>query len=343
MQKDELILVTGAAGFIGFHTVKYLIKNGYKVIGVDNLNDYYDVNLKVSRLKQLQKIINASKRFQFVKLDISNRESVDKCFQEHHISSVIHLAAQAGVRFSLTDPYAYVKSNIDGFLNILENSRHCKIKHLTYASTSSVYGANTKIPFKESDTADHPLQFYAATKRANELMAHSYSHLYGIPSSGVRFFTVYGPWGRPDMALFLFTKNIIEGKSIDVFNHGNHTRDFTFVEDIVNGLIKIHEKPPVNQESFNVMEPDKSSAPFRIVNIGNNNPTKLLDYISAIEIKLNKKAEVNLLPLQPGDVKDTYADVNKLIDEFEYEPSVSVVEGVGKFIDWYIDYYDIKS
>ena len=344
MHKDGLILVTGAAGFIGFHLTQFLLQEGFHVIGADSLNDYYDVNLKTSRLNQLKEINSiAEGTFTFEKVDLADKASVDNLFINFDISSIFHLAAQAGVRYSITDPYTYVKCNIDAFLNVLENSRYHNISHLVYASTSSVYGANTKIPFSESDSADHPLQFYAATKRANELMAHSYSHLYEIPTSGVRFFTVYGPWGRPDMALFLFTKNIIEDKPIDVFNHGNHTRDFTYVEDIVQGLFQIHKKPPVKKENLTEgIRPDESLAPYRIVNIGNNNPTKLLDYISAIETKLNKKAITNLLPLQPGDVKDTYADVGKLVDEFNYKPEVSVLDGVGRFVDWYLDYYKIK-
>ena len=340
MENQETILVTGCAGFIGFHMANLLISKGFKVVGVDSINNYYDPNLKKARLKELELNSNGRSSFSFIKLDISDMDALTKNLESKDISSIIHLAAQAGVRHSIENPYSYTKSNIDGFLNILEISRHNNIKHLSYASTSSVYGANTKIPFKESDPVNHPLQFYAATKRANELMAHSYSHLYRIPTSGIRFFTVYGPWGRPDMALFKFTKNILEGIPIDVFNHGNHTRDFTYVDDIVEGVFKIHSTPPISQnKDQSQIEGDESNSPYRIVNIGNNNPTKLMDYISAIEVATGKSAKLNLLPLQPGDVTDTYADVEKLIKEFDYKPSTDVIEGVKNFVDWYKSFY----
>ncbi len=340
MENQETILVTGCAGFIGFHMANLLISKGFKVVGVDSINNYYDPNLKKARLKELELNSNGRRSFSFIKLDISDMDALTKNLESKDISSIIHLAAQAGVRHSIENPYSYTKSNIDGFLNILEISRHNNIKHLSYASTSSVYGANTKVPFKESDPVNHPLQFYAATKRANELMAHSYSHLYRIPTSGIRFFTVYGPWGRPDMALFKFTKNILEGIPIDVFNHGNHTRDFTYVDDIVEGVFKIHSTPPISQnKDQSQIEGDESNSPYRIVNIGNNNPTKLMDYISAIEVATGKSAKLNLLPLQPGDVTDTYADVEKLIKEFDYKPSTDVIEGVKNFVDWYKSFY----
>ena len=340
MENQETVLVTGCAGFIGFHMANLLISKGFKVVGVDSINNYYDPNLKKARLKELELNSNGRRSFSFIKLDISDMDALTKNLESKDISSIIHLAAQAGVRHSIENPYSYTKSNIDGFLNILEISRHNNIKHLSYASTSSVYGANTKIPFKESDPVNHPLQFYAATKRANELMAHSYSHLYRIPTSGIRFFTVYGPWGRPDMALFKFTKNILEGIPIDVFNHGNHTRDFTYVDDIVEGVFKIHSTPPISQnKDQSQIEGDESNSPYRIVNIGNNNPTKLMDYISAIEVATGKSAKLNLLPLQPGDVTDTYADVEKLIKEFDYKPSTDVIEGVKNFVDWYKSFY----
>ena len=340
MENQETILVTGCAGFIGFHMANLLISKGFKVVGVDSINNYYDPNLKKARLKELELNSNGRRSFSFIKLDISDMDALTKNLESKDISSIIHLAAQAGVRHSIENPYSYTKSNIDGFLNILEISRHNNIKHLSYASTSSVYGANTKVPFKESDPVNHPLQFYAATKRANELMAHSYSHLYRIPTSGIRFFTVYGPWGRPDMALFKFTKNILEGIPIDVFNHGNHTRDFTYVDDIVEGVFKIHSTPPISKnKDQSQIEGDESNSPYRIVNIGNNNPTKLMDYISAIEVATGKSAKLNLLPLQPGDVTDTYADVEKLIKEFDYKPSTDVIEGVKNFVDWYKSFY----
>ena len=340
MENQETILVTGCAGFIGFHMANLLISKGFKVVGVDSINNYYDPNLKKARLKELELNSNDRRSFSFIKLDISDMDALTKNLESKDISSIIHLAAQAGVRHSIENPYSYTKSNIDGFLNILEISRHNNIKHLSYASTSSVYGANIKVPFKESDPVNHPLQFYAATKRANELMAHSYSHLYRIPTSGIRFFTVYGPWGRPDMALFKFTKNILEGIPIDVFNHGNHTRDFTYVDDIVEGVFKIHSTPPISKnKDQSQIEGDESNSPYRIVNIGNNNPTKLMDYISAIEVATGKSAKLNLLPLQPGDVTDTYADVEKLIKEFDYKPSTDVIEGVKNFVDWYKSFY----
>ncbi len=298
------------------------------------------MNLKKSRLKLLKEKSN----FKFQKLELSSFKKTKELFQSFNIGSVIHLAAQAGVRYSIENPHAYTKSNIEAFLNILECSKDHTVEHLTFASTSSVYGANLKIPFAESDPVDHPLQFYAATKRANELMAHSYANLFSLPCSGVRFFTVYGPWGRPDMALFLFTKKIINNEPIDVFNYGNHTRDFTYVDDIVRGLYKIHIDPPLVQKKDirSISKPDESFAPYRIVNIGNNNPTNLSRYIEALENALEKKAVKNMLPLQPGDVEDTYADVSKLVKKFGYKPSVSVEDGVKNFVAWYKTFYKSK-
>lgn len=335
------ILVTGNAGFIGFHTAKTLLERGDDVIGIDVVNDYYDPAIKEARLRILENTARTSRgRYSFVRADIANREAVERCFGEHGIQRVIHLAAQAGVRYSIENPRAYVDSNIVGFTNILEACRHAQAEHLVYASTSSVYGGNLAMPFSEHAGVDHPLQFYAATKKANELMAHSYSHLYRLPTTGLRFFTVYGPWGRPDMALFLFARNILAGKPIDVFNHGNHTRDFTYVSDIVEGVIRACDKPAEPNPVWNGMAPDPatSNAPYRIYNIGNNSPVKLTEYIEALEMAIGRKAVQNLLPLQAGDVPDTFADVSDLERELGYRPSTSVREGVARFAEWYIDY-----
>ena len=334
------VLVTGAAGFIGFHTSLYLLNRGNEVVGIDSLNDYYEPSLKLSRLKELDKN-KFSKNFEFIQFNLSDSARLKKVFKEHQFDRVIHLAAQAGVRYSLENPMAYVESNINGFVNLLEQCRHNSAEHLTYASTSSVYGANTSMPFKESMGTNHPLQFYAATKKANELMAHSYSHLYKLPTSGLRFFTVYGPWGRPDMALFLFTKNIIEGKPINVFNNGNHTRDFTYIDDIVEGVIKVSDQPAKENHDWNSLDPDPSSGncPYQILNIGNNNPVQLNDYIKAIENCLGIKAIKNMLPLQEGDVPDTYADVTSLSKLVGYKPNTTVNEGVEKFVKWFKEYY----
>ena len=336
------VLVTGAAGFIGYHTSLHLLNRGDEVIGVDNLNDYYDPSLKASRLEDIKKNPN-SMNFNFYKINLSNTGELKTVFTNHNFDRVIHLAAQAGVRYSIENPLAYVESNINGFVNLLEECRHNAVQHLTYASTSSVYGANTDMPFSESKGVDHPLQFYAATKKANELMAHSYSHLYKLPTSGLRFFTVYGPWGRPDMALFLFTKNILEGKPIKVFNNGNHTRDFTYVDDIVEGVVRVSDNPAKIDpawDSFNP-NPSTSNCPYQILNIGNNNPVKLSDYIKAIEDSLGKKAKQEKLPLQEGDVPDTYADVSALVNLSGYRPKTTVQQGVHNFVQWFNEYYKL--
>lgn len=338
------ILVTGNAGFIGFHTTLKLLARGDDVVGFDCVNDYYDVNLKEARLKLQEEAAKTSKgSYHFVRANLADKAVLNKCFDEHKFDRVIHLAAQAGVRHSLEYPEDYVESNIVGFTNMLEACRYHNTPHLTYASTSSVYGANTNMPFSEHHGVDHPLQFYAATKRANELMAHAYSHLFKLPTTGLRFFTVYGPWGRPDMALFLFTKNILAGKPIQLFNHGNHTRDFTYVGDIVEGVIRTSDTIASPNPEWNSDNPDpaSSNAPFRIYNIGNNNPVKLLEYVEALEEALDKKAIKELLPLQPGDVPDTYADVSLLYNKVLYKPSTSVREGVAQFVSWYRQYYHL--
>ncbi|EKO78299.1 MULTISPECIES: NAD-dependent epimerase [Leptospira] len=340
------VLITGSAGFIGFHLAKKLLHRGDDVIGIDSLNDYYDPSLKEKRVLILKETaVQFSRNFQFFKLNLADLISLKKIFIEFHFDRVIHLAAQAGVRYSLENPHAYVESNIIAFTNILENCRHKKISHLTYASTSSVYGAHTNMPFSEHESTDHPLQFYAATKKANELMAHSYSHLFALPTTGLRFFTVYGPWGRPDMALFLFTKNIIEGKPIKVFNNGDHTRDFTYVDDIVEGVIRASDRIASPNPNWDPKKPDPatSNAPFRIYNIGNNNPIKLSKYIEAIEECLHKKAIKEFLPLQPGDVPDTFADVSDLENDLGFKPVTSVKQGIRNFVDWYLEYYGNRS
>jgi UDP-glucuronate 4-epimerase len=336
------VLVTGAAGFIGFHTARRLIERGDEVVGVDSVNAYYDPRLKEARLSELDahaRQLNGA--WTFVRGDMANQETVTRCFAGHRFDRVIHLAAQAGVRHSIENPHDYVQSNLVAFTNLLEACRHADVPHLTYASTSSVYGANTSLPFSEHSGADHPLQFYAATKRANELMAHAYSHLFRLPTTGLRFFTVYGPWGRPDMALFIFTRNILEGRPIEVFNHGQHTRDFTYVDDIVEGVIRASDQIATPNPDWSGDHPDPatSSAPFRIFNIGNSQPIKLSAYIAALEEALGKKAIQDLVPLQPGDVPDTYADVRELERAVGYRPNTPVVEGVRKFTEWYRDYY----
>jgi len=338
------VLVTGAAGFIGFHTAKYLLERGDEVVGFDNVNDYYDPVLKENRLKLLNNTAKSgSGSFSIVRENLANRSAIEGAFKEHRFDRVIHLAAQAGVRYSIQNPHAYVESNLVAFTNVLESCRHSNVPHLTYASTSSVYGANTRMPFSEHQGVDHPLQFYAATKRSNELMAHSYSHLFGLPTTGLRFFTVYGPWGRPDMALFLFTKNILESKPISVFNEGRHTRDFTYVEDIVEGVIRSSDRiaEPNREWRGDHPDPATSSAPFRIFNIGNSQPVQLLEYIDAIETALGKKAIKEMLPLQAGDVPDTFADTSELERAMQYKPSTSVKEGVSRFVSWYREYYRI--
>lgn len=331
------ILLTGAAGFIGFHTAQILLKRGDEVVGLDNLNDYYDVSLKEARLAQLKQYPH----FRFVKMDLADRSGIPALFAAEKFERVINLAAQAGVRYSLQNPLAYIDSNVVGFANILEGCRHNGVEHLVYASTSSVYGANTKMPFSVHQNVDHPLSFYAATKKANELMAHTYAHLYQLPVTGLRFFTVYGPWGRPDMALFLFTKSILAGKPIDVFNYGKHRRDFTYVADIAEGVVRAVDRIAQANPGWDSDNPDPgtSNAPYRLYNIGNNQPVELMRYIEVLEQCLGKKAEKNLLPLQVGDVPDTYADVEALVREVGYRPATPVEVGVKNFVEWYVTYY----
>jgi UDP-glucuronate 4-epimerase len=335
------LLVTGAAGFIGFHTAKLLLERGDDVVGLDNLNDYYDPALKTARLE----ILKGYERFQFVKADLADRAKMDALFRAESVQRVVHLAAQAGVRYSVQNPHVYVQSNIVGFLHVLEGCRHNEVEHLVYASTSSVYGANTQMPFSEKHGVDHPITLYAATKRSNELMAHSYSSLYALPTTGLRFFTVYGPWGRPDMSLFLFTKNILADQPIDVFNEGNHQRDFTYVDDIVKGVVAAVDRvaaPDAGWDSDHP-NPSTSSAPFRLYNIGNQHPVSLQRYIEVLEQCLGKKARKNLLPLQLGDVPDTWADVESLALEVGYRPSTEVDRGVKQFVEWYLAYYHPQS
>lgn len=333
------ILLTGAAGFIGMTTTLRLLARGDEVVGLDNLNDYYDVTLKESRLSRL----TSHPGFRFVKLDVADRAGVAQLFEVEKFDRVIHLAAQAGVRYSLQNPHAYIDSNVAGFTNILEGCRHNKVQHLVYASSSSVYGGNTKMPFSEHDSVDHPISLYAATKKANELMAHTYSHLFGLPTTGLRFFTVYGPWGRPDMALFLFTKAILDGRPIDVFNYGNMQRDFTFVDDIVEGVIRVLDRVAAPNPAYDaaLADPATSNAPYRVFNIGNNNPVPLLDFIACIEDAVGKKAEKNLLPLQDGDVPATYANTDALNDWVGFVPGTSIQDGVGRFVAWYRQYYKV--
>lgn len=336
------VLVTGNAGFIGFHTARRLLERGDTVIGVDSVNAYYDPGIKEARLTILEETSRQRKAdYAFYRANLADRQAVDACFRRHRPDRVIHLAAQAGVRYSLDNPHAYVESNLDGFTNVLEACRHFDVDHLTYASTSSVYGANTKLPFSEHDGANHPLQFYAATKRANELMAHAYSHLFRLPTTGLRFFTVYGPWGRPDMALFQFTRNILSWRPIKIFNHGNHTRDFTYVDDIVEGVVRVNDQTAEPDRDWDSGAPDPaaSDSPFRIFNIGNNAPVRLMEYVEAIEEALGRKATKEFLPLQPGDVPETYADVSQLEKAVGYRPSTPVKEGVCRFVKWYREYY----
>ena len=333
------ILVTGAAGFIGFHLTIYLLKRGDEVVGFDNLNNYYEVKLKHDRLA----ILSNHQSFTFVQADLSDRAAVEKVFAEHRFDRVINLAAQAGVRYSLENPHAYIDANIVGFTNILEACRHNKIEHLTYASSSSVYGSNTEMPFSVHHNVDHPVSLYAATKKANELMAHTYSHLYGLPTTGLRFFTVYGPWGRPDMALFLFTRAILEGKPIKVFNNGLMRRDFTYIDDIVEGVVRVSDRIAPANPDWDGMKPDPatSRAPYRIYNIGNNRPVELLRFIEIIEKKLGKTAVREMLPMQPGDVPATYADVDDLMRDTGFAPATPLETGISRFIDWYRDYYKV--
>lgn len=333
------VLVTGAAGFIGSTLSHKLLDRGDEVIGLDNLNDYYDVSLKEARLQRLQD----RDGFKFIKASLEDRDTMEALFKNDQPQRVVNLAAQAGVRYSIENPRAYVDANIVGFMNILEGCRHHNVEHLVFASTSSVYGANTNMPFSVHDNVDHPVSFYAATKKANELMAHTYSHLYNMPATGLRFFTVYGPWGRPDMALFLFTKAILEGKPINVFNYGNHRRDFTYIDDIVEGVIRTLDKVAAPNPDWSGDKPDPatSKAPYRLYNIGSNSPVELLRYIEVLETCLGKKAEKNLLPLQPGDVPDTYADVDALVEDVDYRPGTPVEEGVKNFVEWYRDFYKV--
>jgi UDP-glucuronate 4-epimerase len=339
IDKNSRILVTGAAGFIGFHLSNLLLDKGYEVIGIDNINDYYDVNLKEERLKLLRNKEN----FIFYELDLKDKLLIDNLFKEHKFDYVINLAAQAGVRYSITNPYAYVDSNLVGFVNILEACRNNPVKHLLYASSSSVYGGNKVAPFSTNHNVDHPVSLYAATKKSNELMAHTYSHLYNIPTTGLRFFTVYGPWGRPDMAYFSFTNNILEDKTINVFNHGKMERDFTYVDDIVEGIYKLLPLAPKPNKQWDEVKDDLSSsfAPYKIYNIGNNQPVQLEKFISVLEDKLDKKAVKNYMDMQPGDVLRTYADVSDLQKDIDFKPSTTIEDGLGKFVEWYKEYYKI--
>jgi UDP-glucuronate 4-epimerase len=332
-------LVTGAAGFIGSHVAKRLLEAGGTVVGVDNLNDYYDPRLKESRLERLRSF----ERFTFVHADVADREAMARVFSEHRPRRVVHLAAQAGVRYSIENPHAYIESNVTGFLNILESCRARPVEHLVYASTSSVYGLNTTQPFSEQHNVDHPISLYSATKKANELMAHTYAHLFGIPSTGLRFFTVYGPWGRPDMALFKFTRGILAGEAIPVYNHGRMIRDFTYVDDVVEGIVRVLALPPSRNPGWDAAKPDPptSSAPYRVCNIGNSDPVELIRYIHAIEAATGKQAILDLLPMQPGDVPSTMADVSALESLTGFRPATSVEEGVRRFVEWYRSYYRV--
>ncbi len=344
------ILITGTAGFIGFHLSNALLERGYTVVGLDNINDYYDINLKYGRLKESginQELIEYNKpikseidqNYSFIKLNLEDQENINQLFEVEKFDLVINLAAQAGVRYSLVNPQAYINSNIIGFTNILEACRHNSIKHLVYASSSSVYGLNSQMPFSTNDNVDHPISLYAASKKSNELMAHTYSYLFKVPTTGLRFFTVYGPWGRPDMALFLFTKAIIEGKPIDVFNHGNMQRDFTYIDDIVEGIVKVLENIPTGKDK--ISQPSESVAPYKIYNIGNNSPVKLMDFIEAIEKTLGVNAEKKLLPIQSGDVEKTWADVSGLMNDLRYKPDTDIKIGVRRFIEWYKSFYNV--
>jgi len=353
------ILVTGTAGFIGAELAIELLKRGDEVVGLDNINDYYDEKVKYGRLqrsgiiKKLEdgesipygKLLTSSiyKNYKFIKLNLEDKDALLQVFKEERFDAVCNLAAQAGVRYSLKNPDAYIGSNIVGFMNILEACRHNEIKNFSYASSSSVYGLNEKLPFHTSDNVDHPISLYAASKKSNELMAHTYSHLFGISTTALRFFTVYGPWGRPDMALFLFTKAALENKAIDVFNNGEMLRDFTYIDDIVKGVIKVIDNPAKANPNWNHKDPSTSSAPYKVYNIGNNNPVKLMDFIVAIENKLGKKIEKNMMPIQAGDVPATYADVSDLVEDLDYKPNTPIQEGVNKFIDWYLEFFNYKK
>ena len=334
-----IYLVTGVAGFIGFQVASQLCAAGHQVVGIDNLNDYYEVSLKEARLARLTSHPN----FRFVRLDVADRPGMEALFASERFDRVIHLAAQAGVRYSLQNPHAYIDSNVVGFMNMLEGCRHTQVQHLVYASSSSVYGGNTKMPFSEHDSVDHPVSLYAATKKANELMAHTYSHLFRLPTTGLRFFTVYGPWGRPDMALFLFTKAILEGRPIDVFNHGNMQRDFTYIDDIVEGVIRVLDRVATPNPDYRseTADPATSDAPYRVFNIGNHDPVPLLDFVAAIEEALGMPAQKNLLPLQDGDVPATYADVDALTEWTGFKPGTDIRTGIRRFVAWYRDYYKV--
>jgi len=333
------VLVTGCAGFIGFHLAQRLLSDGFTVIGIDNINDYYDIKIKEARLNKL----TANPDFDFVRLDMADRDKMAALFADNQFDVVVNLAAQAGVRYSLKNPHAYVDSNLVGFVNILEGCRHNNVKHLVYASSSSVYGANTLMPFSIHHNVDHPVSLYAASKKANELMSHTYSHLYKLPTTGLRFFTVYGPWGRPDMALFLFTRAILEDKPIDVFNNGRMQRDFTYIDDIIEGVVRVMGSLPEPNPGWHGDAPDPgtSYAPFKIYNIGNNNPVELLDFIGAIEDALDRKATKNMLPMQAGDVPATYADIDDLTADVGFKPATPLAEGIEKFVDWYRDFYGV--
>lgn len=336
------VLVTGAAGFIGSHLALRLLERGNHVLGVDNFNDYYDVQLKEDRIKRIQ-AADTQQHFQLIRIDIADRAAMEQLFQQEQIDTVVNLAAQAGVRYSIENPLAYIDSNITGFAHVLEGCRHHNIKHLVYASSSSVYGANESMPFSVHDNVDHPLSLYAASKKSNELMAHTYSHLYGLPTTGLRFFTVYGPWGRPDMSPIKFAKAIFEDKPIDVFNYGKHRRDFTYIDDIVEGILRTLDHPAQPNSQWNGESPDPGSsrAPWRVYNIGNQQPIELLDYIATLEKYIGKQAQKNLLPLQPGDVPDTYADVEDLVNDVDYRPITSIDDGIARFIQWYREYYQV--
>jgi len=348
------ILVTGTAGFIGFHLAERLAQRGDEVVGLDNINDYYDQNVKYGRLAfsgidrdaiEEGKLVTSTKypNYRFIKLDLEDKAAIDALFAAEQFDAVCNLAAQAGVRYSLTNPDAYIKSNITGFINLLEACRHNKVGNLSYASSSSVYGLNERQPFSVHHNVDHPVSLYAASKKSNELMAHTYSHLFGIPTTGLRFFTVYGPWGRPDMALFLFTKAALEGRPIDVFNYGNMQRDFTYIDDIVEGVVRVIDNPAKSNPNWSGQNPDPgtSSAPYRVYNIGNNEPVRLLDFIEAIEKALGKTIEKNMLPIQPGDVPSTYADVTDLVEELGYRPATPVQEGINRFVAWYREFFNV--
>jgi len=346
------VLVTGSAGFIGFHLVKHLLERGDEVVGIDNINDYYDVNLKYARLAEtgIEKssivygqAVKSEKypKYQFVKMDLTDAESLNELFKQNHFDSVCNLAAQAGVRYSLINPQAYIESNINGFINILECARHHKIKHLLYASSSSVYGLNSQMPFSVNHNVDHPVSLYAASKKSNELMAHAYSHLFKLPTTALRFFTVYGPWGRPDMALFLFTKAILEGKPIEIFNNGEMKRDFTYIDDIIDGVVRVIDNPAKENELWDSTNPDPASScsPYRVFNIGRGEPVKLMDFVTEIENSTGQVAKKKFMPMQDGDVEKTWADVSNLTNSLKYQPKVSVKEGIKNFVDWYKEFY----